>query len=155
MKKVGNYFMLVGLPVLGVLGVLRLGDRLLPMMCIQGPWTMEVSKPTASSSCQEQFQQAERGFSISQSGPQFSVSFNGETKAVLYGQIQDTEVSATAPEFSFATNENSSQPIQLRATIDRQSNPARLWGVFSFNNCPDLRFVATQQAGPEMRWEAR
>ena len=154
MKTVANYLMLVGFPVLGVLGVLSLGQNLMSTMCIQGPWTMAVSKPSASSSCQEQFEQTEQGgFSISQSGPQFSVSFKGEPPAVLYGQVQDADVNATAPHFSFLKNENSSHPTQLRATIDRQTKPARLWGVLSFNNCPDLRFVATQQS--ETVWEVR
>lgn len=153
MKKVVSYLMLVGLPMLGVIGVLRLGDRFLPMMCIQSPWNMVVSKPSASSSCEQQFRRTERGFSISQSGSQFSVLFNGESKAVLYGQIQDSHVSATAPNSTFPENENSSQPTELRATIDRQTNPARLWGVFSFKNCPDLKFIATQQT--EASWEVR
>ena len=154
MKKMLNYLMLVGFPVLGVLGALHVGETMLTTMCIQGPWKMEASKPSASASCDEQFQQAEqRGFSISQSGPQFSISFNGEPTAELYGQIQDTVVNATAPSFSFVKNENSSHPTQLRATIDQHTKPARLWGVLSFNNCPDLRFVATQQT--EMVWEVR
>lgn len=154
MNRVLNYLMLVGFPVLGVLGVLHYGNNLLTVMCIQGPRTAQASQPPGNSSCQEQFLQAERhGFSISQSGPEFSVSFKGEPKAVLYGQIQDTRVDATARRSSWAKDENSSKLVGLRATIDRQTNPARLWGVFSFNNCPDMKFVAIQQS--ETSWTTR
>ena len=154
MNKVVNYLMLVGFPLLGVLGVLHYGNNLLTVMCIQGPRTAQTSKPPATPSCQEQFLQAEQhGFSISQSGPEFSVSFNGEPKAVLYGQVQGTSVDATAPRSPIVKDENGSNVIGLRATIDRQTNPARLWGVFSFNNCPDMKFVAVQQS--ETSWTTR
>lgn len=149
MRKVVNYLMLVGFPLLGVLGVLRLGESLKPTLCIGGSWRMEVSKQSANSSCQEQFRQAEPlGFSISQSGPQFSLSFNNNTKGVLHGEIQSIDVNATAPRFSSASFVKDENAIRMRATLDRHSEPARLWGVFSFNDCPDLNFVATHQNVP-------
>lgn len=155
MQRVINYLLLVGFPVLAVLGVLHYGNNMLTVMCIQGPRTAQTIQTSAAApSCQEQHLQAERqGFSISQSGSQFSVSFNGEPKAVLQGQLRDTSITATAPSFSFGKDENSSNLIGLRATIDRQTNPARLWGVFSFNNCPDIKFVANQQS--DTFWAAR
>lgn len=144
MKRLVNYLMLVGFPLLGVLGVLRVGERLKPTLCIGGSWTMQVNKPSADASCQEQFRQAEPlGFSISQSGPQFTLSFNNGTKGALHGDIQSTDVKATAPHLSKDQN-----TMRLRATLDRQSQPARLWGVLSISQCPDLNFVAIQQVVP-------
>ncbi|HEU4768536.1 MAG TPA: hypothetical protein VFS77_14235 [Pyrinomonadaceae bacterium] len=153
MTKVVTYLMLVGLPLLGVLGVLHYGNNALTLMCIQGPRTAHASKPSTNSSCKDQLLQAEQhGFSISQSGPEFSVSFKGEPKVVLYGQVQETSVNAAAPR-SVSKDDNGSNLIGLRATIDRQTNPAHLWGVFSFDNCPDMKFVAIQQS--ETSWTAR
>jgi len=150
MRRVFNYLMLVGIPLLGVMGVLRIGQTLPQMLCMHGPWKVETSQQSTSSSCAEQQRQLEPlAFSISQSGPRLSISLDNERKDVLQGRIQDTDISATLPHFSGTSLlKNEPGPIQLRATLDRQAKPARLWGVLSFSNCPDLKFVATHQAKP-------
>jgi len=159
MKKVLTYLLLVGFPLLGVVGVLRIGESMMPTLCIHGPWKMEVSKPATSSSCEGQLRRAEPlAFSISQSGPQFSLSFNNEKKGVLHGEIRNTDLQATGRHFSRGSvlqNENSLDAIGLRATLDRQAKPARLWGVLSFSKCPELAFVATQQTGAGSTTEVR
>jgi hypothetical protein len=149
MKRVFNYLMLVGIPLLGVMGVLRVGQSLPAMLCMHGPWTVETSQQATSPSCTEQRRQVEPlAFSISQSGPRLSISLDNERKDVLQGRIDDTDVIATVPHFSgtsFLTNETGTNIVELRATLDRQATPARLWGVLSFSKCPELKFVATHQ----------
>lgn len=156
MKTVFMYLMFVGFSLLALWGILRVGEGMATMFCIQGPWTMEVSKPSTSSSCNQQFREAEAtAFSISQSGAQFSILFNNETIGVLQGEIKDIDLIASAPASSgsFLKGENSDEIIRMRATLDRQSKPARLWGVLSFANCPDLNFVATHQVVSPLKGE--
>jgi len=146
MKKVISYLMLVAFSVLGIWVVVRLGESLPHAMSIRGPWKVEVSKQSTGSSCDERFrQESPLGFSISQSGPKFSMSFNDDAKAVLHGEIQNLDVSATAAYLPGISARDSGDVVRLRATLDRQAKPARLWGVLSFSECPDLNFVATSE----------
>lgn len=153
MKLLIHYLLLVGLPVLGVLGVLRVGQSLRPPVSVSGPWTVEVSRQVMGySSCEDQLRQSEPlVLSISQSGPHLTLSFNNKKKINLEGEIESTRVNARS--LHAATNPgsdkgNSSDAISLYATIDRQAGPERLLGALSFSKCPaapEINFVATRQ----------
>jgi hypothetical protein len=152
MKKVISYLMLVAFSVLGIWVVVRLGESLPHAMCIRGPWKVEVSKQSTSSACHERFRQENPlDFSISQSGPKFSMSFNDDAKAALHGEIQNFDVSATAAYLPGISTRTSEDVVRLRATLDRQAKPARLWGVLSFSECPDLNFVATSEIASDLK----
>jgi len=130
MKKVFTYLALVGVPFLGVTGILHVGANLRPTMNINGPWTMEVRGQDTSCPA---LKTAPTGFSITQTGQNFSVTLNN-TNEILHGEIQGTDINATLLKSS----------TSLRATVDRHAGSTHLWGVLSFAQCPSVSFVATQ-----------
>lgn len=152
MKTAILYLVLVGLPTLGVLGVLRAGQSLTPPVSVSGLWNVEISTQAAGNSpCGEQFDKSEiLSLSIKQSGTHLLFSFE-KKKINLAGEIDGPNGGAAAVRLSAATaSEDAGQAdaVRLRATAEREARPERLHGSLSFARCPagtEVSFIATRQ----------
>ncbi|HEY7616305.1 MAG TPA: hypothetical protein VH744_05845 [Terriglobales bacterium] len=88
-RLVAGYFTLVGLPLLVVLLVLKLGEGITAPLTIDGAWVMEAqAEPVASGDCSGFFQQfAGRTLTVTQSGRFLSASWEHRPDATLRGEL--------------------------------------------------------------------
>lgn len=139
MKTVATYIFLVGLPVLGVLLVLRLGQNLTPPMSVGGVWQIEVP---AQAECAAEWEGIdELTLTISQSGPNLTLTLDTNPRTTLTGVITEAQVVADttrAPADAWITH--------LEAALDRQPDPDQLTGSLTVSACSGAwPFTATRQ----------
>lgn len=148
MKGVLLYILLVGLPLLGILEVLHIGKHLKPPIFLGGTWSIQVSRETADiGSCGDlpiHFDGAL--LNISQSGSSLILTFGGEQKTSLAGEIHDSFIVAGSLYQSAdkALAADAPGAIRFQAQVDQ---PDRLQGVLKLTNCPALQslpFTATR-----------
>jgi hypothetical protein len=146
MRTVATYVFLVGLPVLGVLLILRLGQNLTPPVSVGGSWQIEpATQITGEAGCSTVWESLEQlTLTISQSGPNFVLTVDTNPPVSLAGVITDTFLTATADQ----TGDQFSAPVtHLEATLDRQVEPDRLSGSLSVSGCSTtLPFTALRQS---------
>ena len=148
MKTVATYFFLVGLPVLGVLLVLRLGQNLTPPISVGGAWLMEApTQMLIESGCTIAPEGVEPlTLTISQSGPNLVLTLDTNPRTTLAGVITDARVVANTPRASA-----NAWATQLEATLDRQTDPDRLSGSLTVSGCSTaISFTAIRQSTPLM-----
>jgi hypothetical protein len=150
MRTLFIYLTLVGLPGLGILGVLRAGDGLNPPASVGGSWSVELGGPGDASCAGQLLGSGPRVMSVSQSGTQLVLSLGGEGGARLSGEIERGDVSAesSAPRGDEAGGR---APVRLRAALDGRE---RLRGSLFFEKCPGdaaVSFTATREGGPRAK----
>jgi hypothetical protein len=128
MKVLGTYVLMVGLPAVGVLGILRAGSGLKAPHAIGGEWRIDAAaKPIV----------------VEQSGEHLSIHLpdGGEIKGRFRG---DSLRGAAAPEAKCQ--------VPFRARIDRSVRPQRMIGEFAGGaECAPAEFVATRVVAPRGR----
>ena len=155
MRSVFLYLFLVGVPVLAISGVLRVGQRLRPPVFVGGTWSVERPwKTDPDSSCGYSLINSERTvLTISQSGTRLLLTLNDENRTTLAGEIRDATITAAiarlASDTSMEAQGISGASIQLHATVERESGSDRLLGALTFDDCPTstvTSFSAQRQA---------
>ncbi len=153
MKSIFLYAFLVGVPILGLLGILRLGEGLTPPVSVGGAWSVEVSSQTVvdDSACGNSLIHSDQPvLSISQSGPRLLLTFNNAEKTTLAGEIHDVTITAgvgpeSAPTAAKASDDDVGA-IHLEASLDRQTEPDRLLGALTLTECHTTApFTAVRQ----------
>ena len=129
MKALLQYVVLVGIPVLGVLGILQLGQGLAAPRAVSGIWqvTPSVSSltPSVQLSCPAAFGVVEKPkLVIEQSGPRLVFDLNDLT---VHGLIEGQTVQAASDQMDLMA--------QLEST-------GMLRGTFSFPACPNAPSIA-------------
>lgn len=134
MKAITNYLLLVGIPVLGVLGVLHLGQGLAAPKAVAGTWAFEAVSPRSENATCAALKEAARvrTFAVDQAGPRLALEV-GELRAD--GRIDGDVVRAT------------STLLLVDASVEPSGT---MRGVLSFPTCPAsplLAFTAARQLG--------
>jgi len=144
MKSVLNYLILVGLPVCGVLLILRAGQSLKAPSSIGGAWAVEVSAPLG---CGASAMGSEPPvLIIAQSGPHLNLTLNSNPPTILSGVIEAAQVTASQTEGA----SQSAAPVYLEATLDSQAVPDQLSGQITLAGCStSLPFTATRRPPSE------
>src|SRR5215213_6532534 len=103
MKRMGIYLLMVGTPLLGVLVVLHLGQRIQPTPSVAGAWTMQADfAPLASSPCAELAATLKQpALFITQSGMYLQLRLNNREQTTIDGQLRGTTLSAGVPPSEF------------------------------------------------------
>lgn len=141
MKLVLVYLFLVGMPLAGVIGILRIGETLTPPIAVGGVWRLEVSPPAGDEpACDDPLLQSTPPvLTISQSGPHLRLSFNDAGRTTLVGEIRGETVTAEAVGAGSVAEANASEgaavSTSLEARIDPQTAPGRLRGVLTSTQC--------------------
>jgi hypothetical protein len=145
MRSLLFYIFLVGLPLLAILEVLEIGNDLKPPIFLGGTWTIErTSNASAASPCGDFLIPGRALLTVSQLGPHLLLTFSGESKATLAGEIDGASVTAKIVDRAGYDE----AAIELRARRDRHDGSARLVGTLTFNDCPsrtEVSFVATRR----------
>lgn len=152
MKAVLLYLVLVGAPVAGVFGIVRLGQDLKPPMSVGGAWNVELSPRTADDLPCNDFTVSSNLLilKVAQSGPHLVLTLNDQGATRLSGEINRGSLTAKSLELIGATPgaSNATSAIQLQANVDRKPGLDRLWGTLTVANCPagsQFLFTAIRQ----------
>jgi hypothetical protein len=157
------YVFLVGLPLLGLLGVLRAGTHLTAPVEVRGNWTVEADfNSWRGIPCGALLADAQQPLlNVAQSGKNLIVRLNNPEKTLLAGSIDGANLTATPPgerEGTEGTAESKAdcpdpQSLHLQAAASKQGQQKALTGTFSLDgcaNCPPVAFRAIRQV-PEGR----
>jgi hypothetical protein len=87
-KALALYLVLVGIPVLGVSTIVRMGEKITPPVSVGGIWRAQ-ARP--DSSCQDEPFPDSLVMNVAQSGPQLIVHLNARTRPLI-GAVDDTIV---------------------------------------------------------------
>jgi hypothetical protein len=156
MRFVWLYAFAMGVPILGIVGVLHLGETLTPPVSVGGMWRIELSLPAAGdSACGSPFSHSEQPvLTISQSGPHLLLAFNDQAGTTLRGEIRGQTMAAESigPGIIAGANGRGEEtaPTHLEARVDRQAEPDRLSGVLGSAQCSSqtgIPFTAMRQPG--------
>jgi len=145
------YVLLVGLPLVGLAGVLRTGRSLVAPISVDGVWKIEgdASRLAAQPCAKSVSSLSNTSVVISQSGKNLVLTFNNASKTVASGTIDGKSVKASVVlTRDSSDNGCGDQPAAWTATIDPKSEPKSLSGALSFNACPScvpVEFHALKQ----------
>jgi hypothetical protein len=139
-KLLLTYVVLVGFPLLILLAILRIGDRLTPPQSLAGAWKLEADfSALASRTCRDLFSGVKQPFfNVSQSGPSLALTLNNAQSTTLPGTLQDSHVVAGSwpadpPAGSAACLD--AHAIQVRADIAKDAGRRILVGTLGIAGC--------------------
>jgi hypothetical protein len=135
------YILLVGLPVLALVGVLKTGRGMVAPISLDGTWTLQADPSRlASLPCGKSLTTSD--LSISQSGANFTLSLTNGQKSTASGVLVGTTFKASlSPSLSDDTNCDRGRELALLATVDSTATPRSLTGTISLNDCPTCKPV--------------
>ena len=136
MRAVLLYLVLVGLPVLGILGLLRVGQTLSAPTSLAGSWNaqLNVPGPPGSSAGDPLVHPGPTVLSITQSGPRVFLTFDDIQKTTLIGSVQGLLIYASfIPERATDASGAVTTAVHFRGRVDRQTEPDQLLGALIFN----------------------
>jgi hypothetical protein len=171
------YVVFVGLPILILLGILRLGRGLTSPVSVNGNWKIESAASLADGHCPIASPlNINSSFVISQSGPNLRVALSGSKSTgviasgtiasgmIATGTIADGTIDGQTVKVSIPSSRSNpadstcggDQPLTLTATVDAHAEPRTLTGTLSADhcaNCEPLQFRAVRQ--PRLAGEGR
>jgi hypothetical protein len=156
MRPILLYLSLVGIPVLGILGLLRMGQTLSAPVSLAGTWSAQLSLPDPHDSPggDPLLHSGSTILSVSQSGPHLLISFDDNQRTTLVGNVHDVMINASAlrPVATATTEISTSRPtaIYFHARVDHQTEPDRLLGILIFDDGAsrtEMPFTAIRQGG--------
>ena len=138
------YILLVGLPLLGLVGVLRSGRRLTAPLSVDGTWKIEAdARSIAGHACTSLPTLLTSPLVLSQSGRDLEVSFKGKLPSP--GTLDNNNLKSSIP---VAGDPSCGNSVMLAAVVDPLSEPRSLAGQFSFpecSGCAPVEFRAVRQ----------
>lgn len=145
-----GYVLLVGLPLLGLIGNLRLGQKLNAPIAVDGAWDVAAIS-SANGDCTESLA-ANRNlaFVISQSGRNLVVSSSADPLGSVDGQIEGQVVTTAPLDLSAGTNTKDrchDAKLSITASIS-SAKPAVMAGELSVDGCAycrPVRFTAVKR----------
>ena len=150
------YILLVGLPIVGLIGVLKSGRKLTAPVSVDGLWHLQVdSGRLAALPCGKALADSpDTELAISQSGKNFTLTLSNGPKSTASGALDGTALQASiAPsaDWSAQSGCGNGRELSLIATVDTKADPRTLTGLLSINNCPSCDAVeirAVRQTPP-------
>ncbi|MGO4881674.1 MAG: hypothetical protein ACLP59_12730 [Bryobacteraceae bacterium] len=127
------YLLLVGVPVLGLLGILEAGRGIVAPIAISGEWTLQID-PAAACANDASALLRQQGFSVSQSGPQALLTLHD-------GRGTTFEATVDGPQFAakLAT-------AAISARISGKPGSRTLEGKIAVDGCAPVNFRAVRQS---------
>lgn len=130
------YIVLVGVPVLGLVGVLRGGKTLTAPISVSGSWKVSADQSRfLANPCARILSGANATFAISQSGKNFTLTVPSASLSTSSGAIEGTTLRADLTPIAGSKDPAcTTQPVSLVASVP-QSDPRSLHGVLHVDNC--------------------
>jgi hypothetical protein len=147
MKSLVLYLVLVGSPLLGLLGILRAGERIVPPRLMGGEWELEPSVVHEGlATCFEQGS-GDESWSVSQSGTRAEILLPSRPRLRMSGEIRGDSLVGTAID-----GRTSICPLglmRIRAELRESEGAEFLHGTLSRDDCAPcspMPFVARRIA---------
>lgn len=134
-KLVAAYLLLVGVPVLGLLGILQAGRAIRAPLSIGGEWTLEFDHAGRCATWPAGLRQP--ALNISQSGTGALITLNDGHSTVLEATVNGATLSAKSP------------AATITASIAGEPPARTLEGRMSFDGCGPVAFRAVRQASKQ------
>jgi hypothetical protein len=145
------YILLVGLPLVGLAGVLKTGRGLSAPISIDGVWKLSASTGLPTQSCDQAVSSfLASSLVVSQSGKSLALTLNGASKTAFSGELDGRNIKASLGPVSGCPAD---QGVILVASVDPKSDPKSLNGFLSVSNCAScspLEFHAVRQPRPQV-----
>ena len=142
------YVCLVGIPLLGLIGILHGGRRLQAPLAVGGNWNLEADFSSwAGKPCGDLLASAKQpALSISQSGTTLVVALNNPQATTLAGTVEGTSLTVGDEEPASLESEscNAAQALRLNGEVNRDGAHCRLTGTLKLNNCASCAVIAFQ-----------
>jgi hypothetical protein len=153
------YILLVAVPVVGLIGVLKSGRKLVAPISIDGQWKLQVDPVRlAALPCGKALADStDAALAISQSGKNFTLSLSNGPRSSGSGQLDNETIKASiapSPEWAGQAGCGAGRELTLLATVDPRANPRSLAGWLSVADCPScdsVEFRAVKQIPPARR----
>jgi hypothetical protein len=150
------YILLVGLPILGLVGVLKRGRSLTAPISVDGVWQVQADPvQVAALPCGKTLAYTpDTALAISQSGRNFTLTLVNGPKSSGSGVLDGTALKASVVPSAAWSEEagcGNGRELSLVATVDPKSDPRSLAGMLSVSNCPScapVKFHAVRLATP-------
>ena len=139
------YILLVGLPLLGLAGVLRSGRSLTAPISVDGVWKIEADAARLAALSCDKSVSAFSSVAISQSGNSLVLTLNNPSKTTAAGTLDGKSLKAAIVPARDAASKSGCQgdrPLMLAATVDPSTEPKSLTGLLSEDGCPSCAPVA-------------
>ena len=135
------YTFLVALPVMGLLGILKIGKTLTAPLSVDGSWTVQAKEGSLSSAtCADPVNDS---LVVEQSGRTLEITLDGmKSVGSIDGNTLHASFSSSVPSTSC------SRLLSFSGTVDPNNNPRTISGVLSVADCPScssVTFKATRQ----------
>jgi hypothetical protein len=141
----------VGLPLVGLAGVLKTGRGLTAPISIDGVWKLATSAGLPTQSCDQAVSSlVGSSLLVSQSGKSLALTLNGASKTAFTGVLDGRDIKASIGPVSGCASD---QPVMLVASVDPKAEPKSLTGSFSVSNCAScspVEFHAVRQPRPQV-----
>jgi hypothetical protein len=148
------YIFLVGLPVLGLAGVLRAGRTLTAPVSVDGVWKVDADAAQfAALPCFGPSFPSNLSLSITQSGRSLVLNLNSGSNVIASGSALSAgfTIKGSAmptPKYSAETGCGSGSQLSVNAVVDAKSDPRTLMGTMTVDgcsNCAAVGFHAVRQ----------
>jgi hypothetical protein len=145
------YILLVGLPLLGLAGVLRSGRSLTAPISVDGVWKIETDAGRLSVPSCDKSVSAFPSVVISQSGKSLVLTFNNAAKTVSSGVLEGKNLKTLVVSVRDSSNKSDCgdhELFTLTATVDPNTEPRSMTGLLSVNSCAScvpVEFHAVRQ----------
>jgi hypothetical protein len=135
------YILLVGLPILGLVGILKTGRGKAAPISVDGTWTFQADPSRlAALPCGKSLTTSD--LAISQSGGSFTLSVPNSPKSTASGVLVGTTLKASLlPPSSDDTDCVHGRELAFLATVDPIAIPRSLTGTISLTDCPTCKPV--------------
>ena len=152
MRAILLYVILVGVPVLGIVGLLRVGQRVSAPISLAGKWSAQLTPPNPQDLAGNNslLRPGPTNLKISQSGTHLLLSFEDEQNTTLVGNIQDETINAVRRGATETHKSEGTTSVNLNARVDRHTDPDRLLGIVIFDYGSvrtEVPLTATRQSG--------
>jgi hypothetical protein len=140
-KLIVAYLFLVGAPLLGLLGILRTGQRLAAPASVGGSWNLNADLTLLTdAACRQLLSTVNTPFfTIAQSGPRLAFTLNNPQQTILPGTIRQNAVSMGVETFGGAADPapNCARPqaIRLQGVLSQQGQQRALAGTLTIAGC--------------------
>src|SRR5262245_447819 len=142
MRSVLLYLSLVGLPIVGMVGAIHLGQGLTAPASVGGVWRVELSGPAGDiQRCNDALISEPLALHINQSGRRVAISVGNEKKMAAVGELRESTFTAVGDR------------LEVKADLHREGDRRRLQGFISLRACgkpAEIEFQATPAPKREM-----
>jgi hypothetical protein len=148
MRTMVVYLVLVGTPLLGVIGIIRTGERIVASHPVAGVWELdaESTRRLAAPCLSFVFKKEPAELLVSQSGTYLDLRFADRSRSSLSGTLRGDSLSGelTLPERATCPG----AAVDVRAHITAESGLHRMTGTVSHkgcSECPNTHFEAVRR----------